>query len=127
MIDERGETVAQLNPRSAGYLEALRRQVSTLQAVEPVPLVAKLQLGTSPYAEATIDGRKYGMTPFFGPRTLSLAVGTHKVEFLDTQSGQKHRYQLRVLGNDPKNKVVIQFNKNERPKVEGRLELKRLD
>ena len=88
-------------------------------------MVAKIQLGTSPYAETTIDGHKYGMTPFFGPRTLSLTVGTHKVEFLDKQSGKKYRYKLTLKAPDPNNKVVIQFNKSDPPKVEGQVELKK--
>ncbi len=93
----------------------------------PKKAIAQIQLGTSPYAEATIDGRKYGMTPFFGPRTLSLTVGSHKVEFLDKQSGKKYRYQLKLKAPDPNNKVVIQFNKTDPPKVEGQVELRKLD
>ncbi|HEY1099969.1 MAG TPA: hypothetical protein VGF99_13625, partial [Myxococcota bacterium] len=53
--------------------------------------VADIQLGTSPYAETTIDGRKYGMTPFFGPRTLTLSVGTHKIEFFDKVNNKKYK------------------------------------
>ena len=101
----------------------------------PVPLepatvsapkkIAEIQLGTSPYAETTIDGRKYGMTPFFGPRTLSLPVGTHKVEFFDKVNNKKYRYTLKLKAVDPNNKVVIQFNKSDPPKVEGQVELRK--
>ncbi len=127
VIDDRGDIVAQLNPVSPGFLEALRIAVAKTQPEASSRLIASVQIGTAPYSELTIDGRKYGMTPFFGPRTLTVPVGTHRVEFLEKQSGQRFRYQLRVLGADPNNKVVILFNKNERPKVEGRLELRRLD
>ena len=89
--------------------------------------VADIQLGTSPYADTTIDGRKYGMTPFFGPRTLTLPVGTHKIEFFDKVNNKKYRYQLKLKAPDPNNKVVIQFNKDDPPKVEGQVELKKLD
>ena len=87
--------------------------------------IAEIQLGTSPYAETTIDGRKYGMTPFFGPRTLSLPVGTHKVEFFDKVNNKKYRYTLKLKAVDPNNKVVIQFNKSDPPKVEGQVELRK--
>jgi len=103
----------------------------------PTPVVAEkpksnsknadIQLGTSPYADTTIDGRKYGMTPFFGPRTLTLPVGTHKIEFFDKVNNKKYKYQLKLKAPDPNNKVVIQFNKNDPPKVEGQVELKKLE
>jgi hypothetical protein len=89
--------------------------------------VADIQLGTSPYADTTIDGRKYGMTPFFGPRTLTLPVGVHRIEFFDKVNNKKYKYQLKLKAPDPNNKVVIQFNKNDPPKVEGQVELKKID
>jgi hypothetical protein len=98
---------------------------------EPTPRaprqVAEIQLGTSPYADTTIDGRKYGSTPFFGPRKLTLPVGNHRVEFFDKQNNKKYRYSIRIKAPDPNNKVVIQFNKNDPPKVEGQVELRKLD
>ena len=101
--------------------EARERPASTPKQV------AEIQLGTSPYAETTIDGRKYGSTPFFGPRKLNLPVGTHKIEFFDKQNNKRYRYQIKLKAPDPNNKVVIQFNKTDPPKVEGQVELKKLD
>jgi hypothetical protein len=99
----------------------------TKPPVTPGAKVADIQLGTSPYADTTIDGRKYGMTPFFGPRTLTLPVGVHRIEFFDKVNNKKYKYQLKLKAPDPNNKVVIQFNKNDPPKVEGQVELKKIE
>ncbi len=127
VVDDRGDIVAQLNPGVPGFLDSLLSAMAKVQSDATGSLVASVQIGTAPYADLVIDGRNYGMTPFFGPRTLSLAVSAHTLEFVDKQGGRRFRYKLRVLGADPNNKIVIQFNKNDRPKVEGRLELQRLD
>jgi hypothetical protein len=52
-------------------------------------------------------------------------VGTHKVEFFDKVNNKKYRYTLKLKAADPNNKVVIQFNKSDPPKVEGQVELRK--
>jgi serine/threonine protein kinase len=89
--------------------------------------VADIELGTSPSAETTIDGRKYGSTPFFGPKKLTLPVGTHRVEFFDKSTNKKYRYQIKLKKASPTNKVIIQFNRNDPPLVKGEVEMKKLD
>ena len=89
--------------------------------------VAEIQLGTSPNAETFIDGRRYGSTPFFGPKKLTLPVGNHKIEFIDRASGKKHRYQVKLKAPDPNNKIVIMLNKGDPPKVDGQVEARKID
>ena len=93
----------------------------------PKRVIAKIQLGTNPFAKTTIDGRNYGTTPFFGPTTLSLPVGRHKVEFLDKTTGKKYTYSLTIKGVDPNNKAVISLNSSAPPRVTGQVELKKLN
>ncbi|MDP2343389.1 MAG: protein kinase [Deltaproteobacteria bacterium] len=96
------------------------------QPSAPKP-VAEIQLSTQPYSEVTIDGRKYGSTPFYGPRKLTLPVGAHKVEFFDKQNNKKYRYQIKLKASDPNNKILISLGKDNPPRVEGQVELKKLD
>ncbi len=88
---------------------------------------AQLQIGTKPETELVIDGRSHGVGPFFGPKTLTLPMGAHRIEFFDRKNGKRYRYQLKLNAPDPNNKVVLQFDKADPAKVEGQVDLKRLD
>jgi serine/threonine protein kinase len=93
----------------------------------PSATVAEIELGTSPSAETTIDGRRYGATPFYGPKKLTLPVGTHRLEFFDKSANKKYRYQFKLKAPDPNNKIVIQFHRNDPPLVRGQVEIRKLD
>lgn len=86
-----------------------------------------LQLGTQPYARATIDGVQHGSTPFFGPRKLTLEPGRHVVELEDPVTGLRRRYALNLKGGSEVNKVVIDLQGTRPPKVEGGVELTELN
>ena len=49
------------------------------------------------------------------------------MEFFDKQGNKKYNYQFKLKAQDPNNKIVIQFNKDVPPKVEGQVELKKLE
>jgi hypothetical protein len=99
---------------------------STAPAVKKVP--ASLQIGTQPFAETTINGRKYGSTPFYGPRKLTLTVGKHKVEFFDSAAKKKYRFEVNITADDADNKIVVMLGKADvEPKVMGKVKLRKLD
>ena len=117
-----------VDPKKGEKIERPQGEAKKPERLPPAPkALAEIEIGTSPYADTTIDGRRFGSTPFFGPRTLTLPIGTHKVEFFDKQGNKKYNYQFKLKAQDPNNKIVIQFNKDVPPKVEGQVELKKLD
>lgn len=101
--------------------DASRGALETPGAVGSSPI----QIGTQPFAEMYLDGRRMGSTPFYGPRKLDIALGRHEVEFQDKASGAWYRYRLDVKRSDPENKVIIVLGK-DRPRVTGALSMKAL-
>lgn len=81
-----------------------------------------VQIGTQPFADTYIDGVKFGSTPFYGPRKLTLTVGKHDLEFRDKASGKWFRYRME-LGEASDNKVVIVLDEHlaQQPRVTGQV------
>lgn len=101
--------------------DASRGDLEALDAGGTSPI----QIGTQPFAEMYLDGRRMGSTPFYGPRKLDIPLGRHEVEFQDKASGAWYRFRLDVKRSDPENKVIIVLGK-DRPRVTGAVSMKAL-
>ncbi len=110
------------------------RSAVTVAQVDRPPVVEKkvakvispLQIGTQPFADTVIDGRRFGSTPFYGQRKLEVTVGKHKVEFTDKNTGKKYRFEFNIQAPDAENKVVIVLTKDDPPRVTGKMSVKPL-
>jgi hypothetical protein len=79
-----------------------------------------IQIGTLPFAKLQVDGKHVGTTPFYGPRTMRLPLGEHRLDFT-TDEGKTYRFDLVIHEDDPANKLIIQLGKHVAPRQLGHI------
>jgi serine/threonine-protein kinase len=79
---------------------------ATIAPPAPSPATARacrLSLGSRPWSEVWIDGRRVGITPMVD---LAVACGTHDVLFLSREANVQRRETISVAAGQPVKKVV---------------------